>query len=97
MSDLAIWHEVALHLANHRGVRLVASCDGSRCAADVAAFADSLEFPVLVYGEVIDAQAVLNADFLGQCLVQKTDTEAFGAKWRDAGLTPAQISQRILQ
>jgi hypothetical protein len=101
-SDLAIWQEVAqdLNAPHHGSVRLVAFCDGSRCAKDLGALAHSLAFQVMMYGEVVDAQAVFNADLLGECLVQKGGAQAFGVRWRDVERTPEgirQVSKRILE
>jgi hypothetical protein len=94
--DLAIWREVAHRVSDRRGVRIIGFCDDSQCARYVGAVAQPLGFTVMMYGEVVDSQAVLNADALAQCLVQKAGSEPFGVVWRGAGLTPGQISQRIL-
>lgn len=94
--DLATWREVANRVSDHRGVRLIGFCDGSQCAHYVRTAAQPLGFTIMMYGEVVDLQAVLNADALAQCLVQKASSEPFGVVWRQEGLTPEQISRRIL-
>lgn len=89
--DLGTWREVAGALPKESGIALVGYCDGSACAERVRINANPLPFPVIAYGEVVDLQAMLNADAAGALLF----CENPGAEKRAAEKHMARVSRRI--
>lgn len=96
-SDLATWQQVAHELRNEQNVKLVAFCDGLQCASAIRVRAKPLQFPIMMYTEMVNAQALLNADSLGRSVVQTTTGGPFSVEWRHASMSPREISLRILE
>ena len=69
--DLTVWVQVENALPRQSGIQLVAYCDGRDCLTSMSAGRARPPFPVVGYAALIDAQAILNADFRGACLVKE--------------------------
>ena len=82
--DLGFWRKVAAHLPTSSGVSLVGYCEGSICEEAIRNGPHVREFPVVVYGEVVDSQAVFSADMQGAFVVNdKTGSnEPNSIPWR---------------
>lgn len=98
LDDLKFWREVAGLLPKGAGVRLVGYCDGTACVEAVRTNARIGDFPVIAYGEMIDAQAVLNADIDGAFLLKdtRTSSRARSVPWRAPAQEPASIVRSVL-
>jgi len=89
--DLRFWSEVARVLPRTSGVRLVSYCDGPDCVARARRVRPDA-FPVIAYGEVVDSQAVLNADAGGSFVISNSEV---AAAWRNGALKPEDIARRV--
>jgi hypothetical protein len=95
--DLATWQQIANLMPAGARVELVGFCDDLRCGEVIRTYGETLRFSVALYGEVVDMQAILNADTLGQALVQTDETSPIAVMWRAPGRTPEDIARMILQ
>ena len=96
--DVEFWRDVERMLPKNSGVRLVAYCDGSACAKIVRELSLSSSFPVILYGELIDSQAVLNADTEGAFVLKERDksNRVRAIRWRDVHQRSEDIVRRVV-
>ena len=90
-ADLMFWNEVGSYLAELDTVKLIAYCESVLCIEAVKRNPDIAHFTVLEYGNVIDMQAIVNADMAGEFWLRGTKR----VKWRDGAKTPFDVSQNI--
>ena len=97
--DLSFWRDVARLLPAASGVRLVGYCDGRACTDASRLRPEVAPFPIIVYGEAVDSQAVINADMLGAFVSADNGAEVGGEiiSWRVAGQEPDTIATRLLR
>jgi hypothetical protein len=96
--DLNFWRGVAGSLSKRSGVRLVAYCDGTACAQTIRNSPQSTDFPVIVYGETVGSQALLNADARGNFLLLDRQRHMLGPiAWRTPGQTPQTVLAKVLK
>ncbi len=97
--DLRFWQEVSGLIPKGSGICLVGYCDGSACAEAMRNNPLSGEFPIIEYGEIIDSQALINADMEGAFIMVVKDknvpSETRVIRWRDLGQTPASLVRSI--
>jgi len=92
--DVGFWMEVAKLLPARSIVRLVAYCDGDACVQALRKSPETSTFPIIAYGEVVDSEAVLNADLQGAFVASD---HAGSISWRTRGQTPETIVRELLQ
>ena len=98
-ADLEFWRGVARELPSDSGVRVVGYCDGHDCLAAVGTQRRPLvEFPVIAYGQVVDTQAVLNADVLGSFILKDNAKESRprSLPWRGPNTRPVIVARQVL-
>lgn len=93
-ADLNFWDNVASLLPKGSGVRLIGYCDGSACVEGVKNDLRLADFPVIAYGDVVDSQALLNADAAGNFLLTDIHHQPRSIEWR--GLGPASVVRSVL-
>jgi len=96
--DLEFWNKVDEHLAISDRIRLVGYCDGDKCSNTVRLNNDAARYPIIAYGEISGAQALINADSAGRAVVRSDQyNNPKYVTWRDASATPAKIASELHQ
>ncbi len=100
--DVSFWREVERRLAPNHTIRLIGYCDGGGCARTLADPAQAVGFRVLLFGEMIDSQAVLNADAEGTFVlsIKQGKDEANRVRkiaWRTPDRKAEEIARSIVQ
>ncbi len=67
--DVNVWNGIYSRLPQHSGVRLVAYCDTDQCISQLQR-RQQVPYTVIAYGEIVSAQAILQADINGDYLVR---------------------------
>lgn len=90
--DIAYWQEIARQLPPDSSVELIGYCERSNCEGRVQPSAlTAAAFRIMAYGEVVDSQAVLNADGDGKFVV----AGQAGSVWRQLDTTPAAVAKEL--
>jgi hypothetical protein len=96
--DLEFWENVSRLLPQHSGLRLVAYCADVECANTVKVNGQDIGFPVIIYGEIVGSQAVMEADSAGEAILR---SEAWllpkTLAWRSTGKSPQAVLKEALQ
>jgi hypothetical protein len=96
--DLEFWKSVSRLLPQHSGLRLVAYCGDIACANTLRLDEQDIKFPVIIYGEIVGAQAVIEADSIGEAILR---SEAWllpkTLTWRNVGKPPQAVVKEALQ
>jgi hypothetical protein len=94
--DLAFWRDMAELLRPVPSLRLVGYCDSAACVSSARAVVDGGRLDILAYGEVVDTQAVLNADAHGDFIVGSAATsEVTMINWRYPMRQARDIARRV--
>ena len=97
LADISYWNRVSAALPARFHIRLVAYCDGVKCASDLPP-SSALLFPVILYGEVTGAQALLNADDDGCGFIRtERDITARRIRWRTYDRSEGRVTSDILE
>jgi len=92
-ADLQFWNEVSNHLSGIDNIRLTAYCENDRCVEAVRKKTDMVDFTVLEYGEILDMQAVIEADAVGEFCLRKNRFKRIN--WRDGIQKPFDVAMSI--
>jgi hypothetical protein len=96
--DLDFWRQVESLLPESGGVRLVGYCDGDNCADSVRKNGIRPSFPVIVYGEITDSQALINEDARGYSILRSERWfRSKSVAWRISGSTPQSVVKEALK
>jgi len=93
--DLEFWNEVGSLLSKLDAVpvRLTAYCENGQCVEAIRKNPDVANFTVLEYGEVVDMQAMLGADAVGEFWLIGSGFKKIN--WRDGTQRPVDIAISI--
>jgi len=89
-SDLGFWVQVSALLGPRADLTLVAYCDGQLCAESMRTL-QVRPFPVLAYGEAVNAQSLADADGKGLAILRIAGKADSAIMWRGQGIEPRKV------
>jgi hypothetical protein len=96
-NDLEFWNDTANLLASQTDVGIIGFCDSRQCDQALMGYAKRA-FPVASYGEVMDVEALINADAEGKAILSingKADAERIA--WRFGASSPGGIAKELMR